>query len=86
MQDGDSRIEITGQIREMKNPQRNRGSLVHERFGRFRNAWIRSTPRRIRTFNLRFRRPMLYPVELWVPTWDVWYFAPVAPSTLFDLS
>ena len=25
-----------------------------------------NTPRRIRTFNLRFRRPMLYPVELWV--------------------
>lgn len=25
-----------------------------------------STPKRIRTSNLRFRRPMLYPVELWV--------------------
>ena len=25
-----------------------------------------STPNRIRTYNLRFRRPMLYPVELWV--------------------
>src|SRR5262245_16721881 len=27
---------------------------------------LANTPRRIRTFNLRFRRPMLYPVELWV--------------------
>ena len=26
-----------------------------------------STPNRSRTYNLRFRRPMLYPVELWVP-------------------
>src|SRR5439155_17982038 len=25
------------------------------------------TPRRARTSNLRFRRPMLYPIELWVP-------------------
>src|SRR5689334_21892139 len=29
------------------------------------NWWGLSTPRRIRTFNLPFRRPMLYPVELW---------------------
>ena len=26
----------------------------------------RNTPKWIRTINLRFRRPMLYPVELWV--------------------
>src|SRR5262245_33967495 len=32
------------------------------RGGRFR----RSTPNRTRTCNLRFRRPMLYPIELWV--------------------
>ncbi len=25
-----------------------------------------STPTRVRTWNLRFRRPMLYPIELWV--------------------
>ena len=27
---------------------------------------LRNTPSRSRTYNLRFRRPMLYPVELWV--------------------
>ena len=30
-------------------------------------AGEQSTPSRSRTCNLRFRRPMLYPVELWVP-------------------
>ena len=29
-----------------------------------------NTPRRARTSNLRFRRPMLYPIELWV-RWSV---------------
>src|SRR5687767_4228788 len=29
-----------------------------------RDGW--NTPSRIRTCNLRFRRPLLYPVELWV--------------------
>lgn len=36
-------------------------SSVQRQFG-----LIESTPRRIRTCNLRFRRPMLYPVELGV--------------------
>ena len=32
-----------------------------------KNCNSESTPKRSRTSNLRFRRPMLYPVELWVP-------------------
>ena len=29
----------------------------------------KSTPGRIRTYNLRFRRPMLYPIELRAPVY-----------------
>ena len=32
----------------------------------YETGFKHSTPSRIRTYNLRFRRPMLYPVELWV--------------------
>ena len=28
-------------------------------------------PSRIRTYNLRFRRPMLYPIELWVRHFEI---------------
>jgi integrase len=35
--------------------------------GRVESATGGSTPDRIRTYNLRFRRPMLYPIELRVP-------------------
>src|SRR5438876_1366879 len=34
-------------------------------------ALFSSTPSRSRTCNLRFRRPMLYPVELWVLLWQI---------------
>ncbi len=30
-----------------------------------------SAPSRIRTYNLRFRRPMLYPIELWVRLFEI---------------
>ncbi len=36
--------------------------------GRVESAAGGSTPDRIRTYNLRFRRPMLYPIELRVPS------------------
>lgn len=32
-----------------------------------RSEILRGGPRRTRTSNLRFRRPALYPIELWVP-------------------
>ncbi len=41
-------------------------SLVHSSLSVFANPCFSSTPKWIRTTNLRFRRPMLYPVELWV--------------------
>ncbi len=45
-------------------------NLMHSRtteyWRKFRGAFFSSTPQWIRTTNLRFRRPMLYPIELGV--------------------
>ncbi len=45
-------------------PRKNRRERAH------RTREKRNTPQRIRTFNLRFRRPVLYPIELGVLTFE----------------
>ena len=57
------------QTSETKNPGTGRGlvqSLVYPAWLDFKNPLFSSAPSRSRTYNLRFRRPTLYPVELWV--------------------
>ncbi len=53
--------------------------------GRVESASVVSTPQRIRTSNLRFRRPMLYPIELRVlfvvRALDPWHDSEKTPGT-----
>ena len=47
--------------------------------GRRPLRWLPHAPQRIRTSNLRFRRPMLYPVELRVLVGRIlWFYEPIA--------